>query len=154
MVTAYEDVFTFHNDELRSSHHHLFETVSKVNNKILWLNMLTLFCHSLIPFATASMGENSFASIPVAVYAAVLFIANVSYLILVNGLRSLHSSDSSFHKAYKGHKIIYTSMAVNASAAIVSLIGFPKTAFLLIALKAVMWFIPNHSIGSYKTGKE
>ncbi len=44
------------------SHHHLFHTAKKVNNKVLWLNMLNLFWLSLIPFATASMGENSFTS--------------------------------------------------------------------------------------------
>src|SRR3954466_3460829 len=44
-----------------STHHHIFQAVTKVDNKVLWLNMLTLFWLSLIPFATASMGENSFA---------------------------------------------------------------------------------------------
>jgi uncharacterized membrane protein len=46
-----------------ASHHHLFQTVSKVNNTILWINMLNLFVLSLVPFATATMGENSFKAI-------------------------------------------------------------------------------------------
>lgn len=129
-----------------SNHHHLFHTASKVNNKVLWLNMLTLFWQSLIPFATASMGENRFASIPVTVYAIVLFFGTVSYLLLVNSLCSLHGTDSTFHKAYKGHRTIYITMAVNASAAIISQIGFPKISFMLMALTALLWFIPNHII--------
>lgn len=134
-----------------SNHHHLFHTASKVTNKVLWLNMLALFWQSLIPFATASMGENSFASIPVTVYAVVLLLGTVSYLLLVNALCSLHGANSTFQKAYKGHRTIYFTMAVNSSAAIISLIGFPRIAFLLMAMTALMWFIPNHITGNKTT---
>jgi uncharacterized membrane protein len=130
-----------------SSHHHLFHTVTIVNNKIIWINMLALFWQSLIPFATASMGENSFAAIPVTVYAVVLFLGTISHLFLVNALCSSHGANSAFQKAYKGHKTIYITLAVNAAAAILSLIGYPKIAFLLMALTALLWFIPNHIIG-------
>ena len=55
-----------------ASHYHLFQTVSRVNNKVLWINMLNLFLLSLIPFATATMGENSFKTITVTIYASLL----------------------------------------------------------------------------------
>lgn len=129
-----------------SSHHYLFATVSKVDNKIIWLNLFSLFWHSLIPFATASMGENNFSRVTVTVYAGVLFFANVFYLALVNSLCKLHGENSAFGKAYKGHRTVYISMIVNASAAIISLVGFPKIAFLIIAAATLMWFIPNHII--------
>ncbi|MCZ2356138.1 MAG: TMEM175 family protein [Bacteroidia bacterium] len=137
-----------------SNHHHLFHTVSKVNNKILWLNMFTLFWQSLIPFATAAMGENSFTSIPVTVYALLLVLAAVSYMFLVNALCSLHGANSAFYKAYKGHRTIYISMAVHTSAAIISLIGFPKIAFTLIAVTVLLWFVPNHIISRNKPTEE
>lgn len=137
-----------------SSHHHLLHTATNVNNKVLWLNMVALFWQSLIPFATASMGENSFASIPVTVYAVVLFFGTVSYLLLVNALCSLHGVNSSFHKLYKGHKTIYITMAVNAAAAIISLIGFPKIAFIIMAVTALMWFVPSHITGINKPTAE
>jgi uncharacterized membrane protein len=129
-----------------SSHHNLFHTASKINNRVLWLNMFALFWQSLIPFATASMGENSFASVPVAVYAIVLFLGTISYVFLVNSLCRLHGANSAFHKAYKGHTKSYITMAVNTVAAIIALIGFPKIAFVLIALTALLWFVPNHII--------
>jgi uncharacterized membrane protein len=58
-----------------SSHHHLFLKVNKVNNTILWTNMFGLFWLSLIPFATASMGENSFKSITVTIYSVLLTLS-------------------------------------------------------------------------------
>jgi uncharacterized membrane protein len=132
-----------------SSHHHLFHTASKVNNTVLWLNMFALFWQSVIPFATATMGENSFAAIPVTVYAVVLLLGTISYLLLVNGLCRLHGVNSAFSQAYKGHAKSYITIAVNSTAAIISLAGFPKTAFVLMALTALLWFIPNHRIRKY-----
>src|SRR5438067_2088399 len=44
-----------------SSHHQLLRGATKVNNSVVWANMLALFWVSLIPFTTAAMGENSFS---------------------------------------------------------------------------------------------
>ncbi len=40
-----------------NNHHHVFQTVEKVNGKILWTNGLLLFFLSLVPFGTAWMGN-------------------------------------------------------------------------------------------------
>lgn len=79
-----------------SSHHHLFLKAFKVNNTILWVNMFGLFWLSLIPFATASMGENSFKSITVTIYSVLLTLCVISYLILVYQLCRLHGAKSEF----------------------------------------------------------
>src|SRR5687767_15469523 len=54
------------------NHHHLVHTVSHVNSGILWSNLHLLFWLSMIPFATAWMGESNFQELAVAVYAVVL----------------------------------------------------------------------------------
>lgn len=87
-----------------ASHHHLFQTVSKVDNKVLWINMLNLFILSLVPFATATMGENDFKAITVTIYASLLTVSILVYLLLVNQLCQLHGKDSSFSNTFKGHK--------------------------------------------------
>src|SRR3954470_16638075 len=38
------------------NHHRLFHLMKQVDNRILWSNILLLFCLSLVPFATAYMG--------------------------------------------------------------------------------------------------
>ena len=45
------------------NHHHLFHPLRHINNAVLWTNIFWLFCISLIPFATAYMGENHFDSV-------------------------------------------------------------------------------------------
>lgn len=106
--------------------------------------MLNLFWLSLIPFTTATMGENSFTSVTVTVYAVVLIPVTLTYVFLVNQLCRLHGSGSEFSKAFKGHLKSYITIGLNISAAIISFLGFPKIAFILIAFIALTWFIPNH----------
>ena len=135
-----------------SSHHHLFYMATKVNNKILWANMLGLFWLSLIPFSTAWMGENAFKSTTVTLYAIILTLCVVSYLILVQQLRVLHGSDSDFYKAFRGQSKSYITIALNITSAIVSLLGLPKFAFGLLVMTSLLWFIPNHRFRNHSTG--
>ena len=48
--------------------------------------MLLLFTLSLVPFATAWMGEHSFAGTTVLVYNVVLLLPAVAYFVLVRAL--------------------------------------------------------------------
>jgi uncharacterized membrane protein len=65
-----------------NNHHHMFHAVHRVNGRILWANMHLLFWLSLVPFVTGWIGENSFASIPMAAYGFVLLMAAIAYTIL------------------------------------------------------------------------
>lgn len=127
-----------------SSHHHLFHAASKVNNKILWVNMVGLFWLSMIPVATASMGASSFSSLTVALYAVLLTLSLISYVVLVFQLSSLHGADSEFARTFRGHLKSYLTIGLNLSAAVISLAGHPRIAFLVLVLTALLWFVPNH----------
>ncbi len=129
-----------------SNHSHLFHAVSKVNNRVLWLNMFVLFWESLIPFVTASMGENHFSNITVTLYALVMICSTLAHMFMVNSLRRLHGPASQFSKQYKGHTKSLATIAVNLLAAALAVAGFPKVAFGLMVLVAVSWFLPNHTI--------
>ena len=55
-----------------NNHHHLLHTVVHVDGLILWANSNLLFWLSLIPAATAWMGQNLSAPLPTAIYGAVV----------------------------------------------------------------------------------
>ncbi|MGH9931106.1 MAG: TMEM175 family protein, partial [Pyrinomonadaceae bacterium] len=55
-----------------NNHHHLLQAVEHVDGRVLWANLHLLFWLSLTPFVTAWMGENHFASVPVAIYGVVM----------------------------------------------------------------------------------
>lgn len=47
-----------------NNHHHLFQTIKKVNGKMLLANLSLLFFLSLLPLTTAWMGEHVFEKKP------------------------------------------------------------------------------------------
>jgi uncharacterized membrane protein len=65
-----------------NNHHHMLHVTRAVEGGILWANLHLLFWLSLVPFVTAWMGENHFASAPTATYGFVLLMAGIAYWIL------------------------------------------------------------------------
>jgi uncharacterized membrane protein len=74
-----------------NNHHHFMHAATHVNGKLLWANLHLLFWLSLIPLATAWMGENHFAAATMAMYGFVLLMCSVAWqpfqyaLISANG---------------------------------------------------------------------
>jgi uncharacterized membrane protein len=128
-----------------NNHHHLFHAVHKINGRILWANLHLLFWLSLTPFVTGWMGENHFAPLPVALYGVILFMAAISYTILVRALLAHHGQDSTLAKAigkdFKG----YLSLAIYFVAIPLSFVN-PWIGVSLYALVAIIWFIPDRRI--------
>src|SRR5213080_1444318 len=65
-----------------NNHHHFFKLVPHVDGLMLWANLHLLFWLSLIPFATAWMGEYHSASVPTATYGAALLMPAIAWLVL------------------------------------------------------------------------
>jgi len=128
-----------------NNHHHMIHAAHKVNGAILWTNMHLLFWLSLIPFTTAWMGENHFATWPVALYGMVLFMASIAYYFLAHCLTGLHGKNSTLAIAIgKDRKGIISS--------IIYLVGIglsflePYLGFAMYVLVAAIWFIPDRRI--------
>src|SRR5512142_1462210 len=82
-----------------NNHHHLFQAVERVDGLVLWANLHLLFWLSLLPFTTAWMGENNFATWPVALYGADLLLAEIADLIVVRSLLALHGPTATLARA-------------------------------------------------------
>src|SRR6185295_6529969 len=82
-----------------NNHHHLLQAASQVNGMVLWANLHILFWLSLIPFVTGWMGENEFATLPVAVYGFNLLMAALAYYVLERTLIRLEGPDSRLARA-------------------------------------------------------
>ena len=128
-----------------SNHHHLLHAVQHVGGGVLWANLHLLFWLSLIPFATAWMGENHFAPWTLVLYGAVLLFAAIAYTILTLTLVSLHGKDSALATAmgrdFKG-KI---SIVIYLVAIPLALVKW-WFACALYVLVATMWLIPDRRI--------
>src|SRR6266853_1955498 len=76
-----------------NNHHHLFQAAKQVSGGVLWANLHLLFWLSLFPFTTGWMGENHLASMPTAIYGAVLLMAAVAYYILQRAIIAQQGRD-------------------------------------------------------------
>jgi uncharacterized membrane protein len=136
-----------------NNHHHVFQVVKHVNGRVLWSNILLLFCLSLVPFVTAWMGENHFSSLPVALYGIVLLMCALSYPVLIWSLIRLHGKDSllatSIGKGIKGK----VSVAIYSTGILVSFFN-SWISFGLYCVVAVIWFIPDTRIEKRVSNKE
>jgi len=128
-----------------NNHHHLLQAVKHVNGPILWANVHLLFWLSLFPFATAWMGENRFAPLPVALYGVVLLCAAVAYTILVRVLLRHHEPSSALHQAIGDDLKGKVSLAIYATGIALAL-WQPWLGFALYAGVAAIWLVPDSRI--------
>jgi uncharacterized membrane protein len=128
-----------------NNHHHLLQAIHRVDGRVLWSNSHLLFWLSLIPFATAWMGENHFATWPVALYGVVLLGAGVAYFVLARALVALHGKGSALAGAIGGDTKGKLSLATY-SAAIPIAFYDGRVACALYVLVAVMWLVPDTRI--------
>jgi uncharacterized membrane protein len=65
------------------NHHHLLRYASAATPGLIWFNFGHLFSVSLLPLSTAWMAVSELAPQPVAFYAAVFFLVNLTYILLI-----------------------------------------------------------------------
>jgi uncharacterized membrane protein len=128
-----------------NNHHHMMHTVSTVTGSILWANLHLLFWLSLIPFATGFMGENQFASLPAAVYGAVLFMAAVAYFVLQQAIIRSQGRDSPLKAALGGDWKGKASPAFYLLA-IAASVWVEWLSLALYVFVALLWLIPDRRI--------
>lgn len=101
-----------------------------------------LFWLSLIPFTTAWMGENHVGALPTAAYGFVLFMAAMAYLVLSLSVIRIQGKDSAIAKAV-GKDVKGKISALMYVAAIILAFWVPALSWVLYALVALMWVIPD-----------
>jgi uncharacterized membrane protein len=64
------------------NHHHLMRFADAATHRLIWGNFDHLFAVSLKPFSTAWIASTRLGEVPVAFYAGVFVLVNVTYLLL------------------------------------------------------------------------
>lgn len=126
------------------NHHLLFHLIRHVDNRILWSNLLLLFCISLIPFFTGFMGENHISVFSVAVYSGWCFICAVSFLFLLLAIFrhvDMTANDKACMRRAAIIKVLVAQVLYAAAVPIAS--RSPGVALLLNFFVNAMYFLPN-----------
>ncbi|MDB5457956.1 MAG: hypothetical protein JWP92_3541 [Caulobacter sp.] len=130
-----------------NNHHHFFQLVKTVDGKILWANLHLLFWLSMVPFATAWMGENRFAPIPTAFYGVALLGPAIAWYLMQKAIIRQQGPDSPLRRALgrdlKG-KLSPVLYLAGVALAFVSTLA----ADLVYFAAALIWLIPDRRMES------
>jgi len=128
-----------------NNHHHMFHSTREVTGGILWANLHLLFWLSLFPFTTGWMGQNHFASVPTAIYGAVLLMAAIAYYILQRTIIAQQGAGSLLAAAigtdWKGK----LSPALYLAAIPLAFVS-PWISNGLFVFVALLWIVPDRRI--------
>jgi uncharacterized membrane protein len=128
-----------------NNHHHLMHAARGVSGAVLWANLHLLFWLSLVPAATAWMGETHFAAVPTALYGVPLFMAGLAWLILQSAIIAADGGSSvlaeALGKDWKGKL-----SAVLYVIAIALAFALPWMSWAIYALVASIWLVPDRRI--------
>jgi uncharacterized membrane protein len=133
-----------------NNHHHLLHTVTRVDGLILWANSHLLFWLSLVPAATAWMGENFLAPLPTAVYGVSLLMPAIAYQLLQRAIVHQQGKHSVLASALGNDFKGKLSPLLYAAAVALAFVD-AWLSIAIYALVAVMWFIPDRRLSRVST---
>ena len=128
-----------------NNHHHMIHVTERVTGGILWANLHLLFWLSLVPFTTAWMGENNFASQPTALYGVNMLAAAIAYWILQLLILRSHGPESLLAAAI-GRDIKGKISPLLYAVAILTAFVHPAISGAIYIGIALIWLIPDRRI--------
>jgi len=128
-----------------NNHHHLLHTVERVDGLILWANSHLLFWLSLVPVATAWMGDHFLEPLPTAVYGATLLMPAIAYYLLQLAIIHKQGRQGALAQAL-GSDIKGKISPLLYFAAIVLAFFSPWLSIAIYVLVAVLWLVPDRRI--------
>jgi len=128
-----------------NNHHHLMQLVHRIDGRTLWANIHLLFWLSLVPVATAWLGEAGAKSGPAAAYAIVLLGAALAYTLLVMSLLALHEQGSPLARAIGNDVKGRLSLALYVLALVLAFF-VPWLSIALFVTVAVIWIVPDRRV--------
>jgi len=128
-----------------NNHHHMIHLTKHVTGGILWANLHLLFWLSLVPFATAWIGETVVAPVPAAVYGAVLLMCGVAYTILARTIIASQGAQSALKAAVGIDRKGWASVLLYSLAIPIAFVA-PYVSAAIYTAVAAMWLIPDRRI--------
>ncbi|HUN48763.1 MAG TPA: TMEM175 family protein [Stellaceae bacterium] len=125
------------------NHHHLLSYAEVATTRLIWMNFAHLFPTSLVPFATAWIANTRLAPVPVAVYAGVFVLVNLTYVLLCREVVDRRRARDVPARARRMMRMrSFLTMGVFAAAAVVSL-RFPVAGLALICCCLTVYLRPE-----------
>jgi uncharacterized membrane protein len=126
------------------NHHHLFGYAEEATPRLIWSNFAQLFSVSLIPFTTEWIADSRLeAAAPVALYALVFVLVNITYLALCTEVVNRPAHEDISHRLHRLFRMrSFITIGGFVAAAIVAL-RWPILGMTLICLCLIVYVRPD-----------
>ena len=126
-----------------NNHHHMMHAARSISSSVMWANLHLLFWLSLLPFSTGWMGENHFASLPVALLGTNLLLAGIAFTILLVCIIKNEGPGSRIAETVGGDGKGKLSLVLYAASILAALFVNNWLGFVLLFVPAAIWLIPD-----------
>jgi uncharacterized membrane protein len=125
------------------NHHLLVSRVEQVDGRILYSNLLFLFCSSLLPYFTSWVLEKDRDSFSVVLYTASLLATGSTFMLLRLAVeRRLRLAGEHTHSGAATERKHWISLSLYVLALPVACLH-PTAAMLLDAVVTLVWILPD-----------
>jgi uncharacterized membrane protein len=125
------------------NHHYLTRYATRATTRFIWANFGHLFVVSWIPFLTAWIAETRLASLPVALYAFVFFLVNLTYLILIYETLYKDGDNPLPHKTLRLMRVRSLATLLLFLAAMMLAFWLPYVGFAIICCCLLLYLRPD-----------
>ena len=130
-----------------NNHHHLLHATREIGGGVMWANLGLLFCLSLIPVATAWVGDHPHAPWPAALYGVLLILCGLAWRVLQRAIIAHEGPSSELARAV-GRRLKEKVSAFGYALGVALAFVRPWLAFLVYAAVALAWIVPDRRIES------
>ncbi|MET3710261.1 putative membrane protein [Sphingomonas trueperi] len=125
------------------NHHKLFQFATRAGNALLWSNIVLLFTLSLIPFATAYLGEQHFSGEATLLYMLVMLLPSFAYNWLQRVIRRTGAQSAEAQRYHR--RTLRKSMLACCLylAGLAVAIASPAAGLACAALVALLWCLAD-----------
>jgi len=128
------------------NHHHLLRRTDQANARILYANLVFLFCLSLLPFFTAYVLDHKMDSFSVCIYVVSMMFTGASFLLLRLAIgHHLRKTGQLEHQDIAAERKHWVSILLYLVAISLSF-RHPLSALGIVALISIVWIIPTARI--------
>jgi uncharacterized membrane protein len=129
-----------------NNHHHMFQAAEAVDGRVLWANLHLLFWLSLLPFCAGWISQDGLAQGPVGLFGFDLLMDGLAYRLVQAALIRQQGREGLLARAIGPDCKGRVSLWIYAAGVALCAVGWPKPAFALFWLPALLWAVPDMRI--------
>ncbi len=125
------------------NHHLLVHRIREASPRVLWANLVWLFCLSLLPFFTAYVHDKHMDSFSVALYAASLMLTGFGFMLLRMTINDRRHVEGTFEHADFAVQLKHWGSVATYTFCIPLAYRHPLVSLAVIGLVTLVWVVPT-----------